>query len=205
MRGSHPCLNHGLSEKKLLSACVLVLASQESGTSVIQAAEPGPGHPPVRMRVQSSACRLQNRACGFQHNACGLQSSACGVQDSAGGLQSMACGLQDSACGLQSSAFERQDSACGPQSNICGLQNSARGLQHSACGSRTALAGSRTALVVSRTAPVGYPAQQHCEAIVLASIFGGRHGKPLKPDETVHETAWQVCETGETGVLLIKN
>jgi len=51
---------------------------------------------------------------------------------------------------------------------------------------------------------VGYPAQQHCEAIVLASIFGGRHVKPLKPDETVHETAWQVCETGETGVFLIK-
>ena len=59
--------------------------------------------------------------------------------------------------------------------------------------------------MVSRTAPVGYPAQQHCEAIVLASIFGGRHVKPLKPDETVHETAWQVCETGETGVVLIKN
>ena len=58
--------------------------------------------------------------------------------------------------------------------------------------------------MVSRTAPVGYPAQQHCETIVLASIFGGRHVKPLKPDETVHETAWQVCETGETGVFLIK-
>jgi len=24
--------------------------------------------------------------------------------------------------------------------------------------------------------------------------------KPLKPDETVHETAWQACETDETGV-----
>ena len=59
--------------------------------------------------------------------------------------------------------------------------------------------------MVSRTAPVGYPAQQHCEAIVLASIFGGRHVKPMKPDETVHETAWQVCETGETGAFLIKN
>ena len=72
MRGSHPCLNHGLSEKRLLSACVLVLASQESGTGVSQAAEPGPGHPPVRMRFQSSACRLQNNACGFQADACGL-------------------------------------------------------------------------------------------------------------------------------------
>ena len=94
---------------------------------------------------------------------------------------------------------------CGTQSDICGLQNSASALQHSACGSRTALAGSRKALVVSRTARVSYPAQQHCEAIVLASIFVGRHEKPLKPDETVHETAWQVCETGETGIFLIKN
>ena len=111
--------------------------------------------------------------------------------DSAGGLQSMACGPQDN--------------ARGPQNNICGLQNSASGLQHSACGSRTALAGSRTALVVSRAAPVGYPVQQQCKAIVLTSIFRARRGKPLKPDETVHETAWQVCETGETGAFLIKN
>jgi hypothetical protein len=35
-------------------------------------------------------------------------------------------------------------------------------------------------------------------------IFDGRRVKPLKPDDTVHETAWQVCETGETGVVLIK-
>jgi hypothetical protein len=36
-----------------------------------------------------------------------------------------------------------------------------------------------------------------------ASIFAGRRVKPLKPDETEHETAWQACETVETGVFLI--
>ena len=48
-------------------------------------------------------------------------------------------------------------------------------------------------------------AQQLCQTTELASIFDGRRVKPLKPDETVHETAWQVCETGETGIVLIKN
>ena len=42
------------------------------------------------------------------------------------------------------------------------------------------------------------------ELDALASIFGGNNVKPLKPDETMNETAWQACETDETGVKLIK-
>ena len=42
------------------------------------------------------------------------------------------------------------------------------------------------------------------ELNALAWIFGGSREKPLKPDETMHETAWQACETDETGVKLIK-
>jgi hypothetical protein len=34
--------------------------------------------------------------------------------------------------------------------------------------------------------------------------FWWQRVKPLKPDETMHETAWQACETDETGVKLIK-
>ena len=88
-------------------------------------------------------------------------------------------------------------SRCGLQNNACRLQDNACGLQSSACNSVGGPVG-------SRTAPVDYPAQQHCEAIVLASFFGGRRVKPLKPNETMHETAWQACETDETGVKLIK-
>ena len=42
------------------------------------------------------------------------------------------------------------------------------------------------------------------ELDALAWIFGGNRVKPLTPDETMHETAWQACETDETGVKLIK-
>ena len=49
------------------------------------------------------------------------------------------------------------------------------------------------------------PWQRGDELNALAWIFGGRRVKPLKPDETMHETAWQACETDETGVKLIKN
>ena len=36
-------------------------------------------------------------------------------------------------------------------------------------------------------------------------IFAGRHVKPVKPGETRCETAWQACETSETGSIYIKN
>ena len=48
------------------------------------------------------------------------------------------------------------------------------------------------------------PWQRGNELNALAWIFGGRPVKPLKSDETMHETAWQACETDETGVKLIK-
>ena len=48
------------------------------------------------------------------------------------------------------------------------------------------------------------PWQRGNELNVHAWTFGGRRVKPLKPDETMHETAWQACETDETGVKLIK-
>ena len=43
------------------------------------------------------------------------------------------------------------------------------------------------------------PWQRGNELDALAWILGGGRVKPLKPDETMHETAWQACETDETG------
>ena len=48
------------------------------------------------------------------------------------------------------------------------------------------------------------PWQQENELNAHALIFGGSRVKPLKPDETMHETAWQACETDETGSKLVK-